>query len=35
MMPYEMKREEERDEDFQLHEEQFDEDVEEFLGWHW
>ena len=34
MMPYEMKRKDEKDEDFQLHEGQFDKDVEEFLSWH-
>ena len=34
MMPYEMKGADEKDEDFRLHEGQFDKDVEEFLNWH-
>ena len=34
MMPYEMKREDEKEEDFQLNEELFDKAVGEFLNWH-
>ena len=34
MMPYEMKREDEKEEDFRLHEGLFDKAVEQFLNWH-